>query len=91
MIKPYQVLATDYDGTLAHHGTVSAETLAAIRPAARGWKEVGLGDGSRVGGVKGVFPDIDLCDLVVAENGALLYWPNTGKSAFYPSLLPKSL
>jgi hypothetical protein len=30
MIKPYQVLATDYDGTLAHHGTVSAETLTAV-------------------------------------------------------------
>ena len=31
MIKPYQILATDYDGTLAHHGVVSLETLAAVK------------------------------------------------------------
>jgi hydroxymethylpyrimidine pyrophosphatase-like HAD family hydrolase len=30
MIKPCQALATDYDGTLAHHGMVSPETLVAI-------------------------------------------------------------
>jgi len=79
MIKPYQVLATDYDGTLAHHGTVSAETLAAIGRLRAAGKKLVLVTGRELEELKSVFPEIRLCDLVVAENGALLYWPSTGK------------
>ncbi len=77
MIKPYEVLATDYDGTLAHHGEVTAETLAAIRRMRSAGKKLVLVTGRELDELKGVFPDIALCDLVVAENGALLYWPHT--------------
>jgi phosphoglycolate phosphatase (TIGR01487 family) len=79
MIKPYQVLATDYDGTLAHHGTVSPETLTAIGRLRAAGKKLVLVTGRELEELKDVFPDIGLCDLVVAENGALLYWPNTGR------------
>ena len=77
MIKPYQVLATDYDGTLAHHGVVSRETLAAIERMRAAGKTLVLVTGRELEELKQVFPDIGLCDLVVAENGALLYWPGT--------------
>jgi phosphoglycolate phosphatase (TIGR01487 family) len=77
MIKPYQILATDYDGTLAHHGVVSPETLAAIKRLRASGKKLVLVTGRELNELKQVFPDIALCDLVVAENGALLYWPAT--------------
>jgi hydroxymethylpyrimidine pyrophosphatase-like HAD family hydrolase len=79
MIKPYQALATDYDGTLAHHGTVSGETLAAIGRLRASGKKLVLVTGRELEELKQVFPEISLCDLVIAENGALLYWPATGK------------
>src|SRR5437763_3011926 len=79
MIKPYQALATDYDGTLAHQGTVSAKTLAAIHRLRASGKKLVLVTGRRLEELKQVFPDIGLCDFVVAENGALLYWPTTGR------------
>jgi phosphoglycolate phosphatase (TIGR01487 family) len=79
MIKPYQALATDYDGTLAHHGAVSPETLAAIGRLRASGKKLVLVTGRELEELKQVFPDIGLCDLVVAENGALLYWPTTGR------------
>ncbi len=79
MIKPYQALATDYDGTLAHHGRVSAESLAAIKRLRAAGKKLLLVTGRELEELRQVFPEIGLCDLVVAENGALLYWPATGQ------------
>ena len=79
MIKPYQVLATDYDGTLAHHSVVSPETIAAVERLRAAGKKLVLVTGRELEELKGIFPQINLCDLVVAENGALLYWPKTEK------------
>lgn len=79
IIKAYQVLATDYDGTLAHHGVVSPETLGAVARLRAAGKTLVLVTGRELEELKQVFPEIGLCDLVVAENGALLYWPGTGQ------------
>jgi hydroxymethylpyrimidine pyrophosphatase-like HAD family hydrolase len=79
IIKSYQVLATDYDGTLAHHGVVSPETLDAVARLRAAGKKLVLVTGRELEELKRVFPEIGLCDLVVAENGALLYWPGTGQ------------
>jgi hydroxymethylpyrimidine pyrophosphatase-like HAD family hydrolase len=79
IIKSYQVLATDYDGTLAHHGVVSPETLDAVRRLRAAGKTLVLVTGRELEELKQVFPEIALCDLVVAENGGLLYWPGTGQ------------
>jgi hydroxymethylpyrimidine pyrophosphatase-like HAD family hydrolase len=79
IIKSYQVLATDYDGTLAHHGVVSPETLDAVARLRAAGKTLVLVTGRELEELKQVFPEIGLCDLVVAENGALLYWPATGQ------------
>jgi phosphoglycolate phosphatase (TIGR01487 family) len=79
VIKPYEVLAADYDGTLAHHGVVNPRTLAAIMRLRASGKKLVLVTGRELDELKHIFSNIDLCDLVVAENGALLYWPGTGK------------
>jgi len=73
----YFALATDYDGTLAHHGRVDAATLDALERLAATGRKLILVTGRELGDLQKVFPGISRFDLVVAENGALLYTPAT--------------
>ncbi|MBZ9797294.1 HAD-IIB family hydrolase [Mesorhizobium sp. ES1-4] len=68
-------LATDYDGTLAHDGTVSKTTLAALERFKKTGRKLLLVTGRELADLKRVFPDVGLFDKVVAENGALIYTP----------------
>ncbi len=58
---------------------VSGDTLAALKRLRASGKKLVLVTGRELEELKHVFPDIGLCDLVVAENGALLYWPANGQ------------
>jgi len=70
-------LATDFDGTLAHHETVSAETIAALqRLKTSGFKLI-LITGRELNELMGIFPELSLFDLAVMENGAMLYEPSS--------------
>lgn len=73
----YRSLATDYDGTLATDGRVTAQTLAALEQ----WRSVGrqliLITGRQLDDLQTVFTHFELFDWIVAENGALLYQPAT--------------
>ena len=71
----YLALAVDYDGTLAHHGTVSPNTVEALKQLAATGRKLILVTGRELEELLGVFAEIDLFDRVVAENGALLYRP----------------
>jgi hydroxymethylpyrimidine pyrophosphatase-like HAD family hydrolase len=73
----YQVLATDYDGTLAADGHVDAPTLAALERLLATGRRLVLVTGRELPEVLELFPQLDLCEWVVAENGALLYRPGT--------------
>ncbi len=73
----YLVLITDYDGTLATDGRVSAETIAAIERLRTSGRRAILVTGRRLDDLLAVFPDVRLFDYVVAENGALIYAPRT--------------
>lgn len=70
-------LATDYDGTLASNGAVSIETLASLQSLKKTGRKLILVTGRELPDLKQVFPDIEIFDKVVAENGALLYTPAT--------------
>lgn len=74
----YLALASDYDGTLAHDGVVAPETLAAVRRLKQSGRRFLLVTGRELPELQMVFPDFELCDLIVAENGALLFTPATG-------------
>jgi hydroxymethylpyrimidine pyrophosphatase-like HAD family hydrolase len=75
----YRALATDYDGTLAEKGRVEPATLAALqRLKSSGWLLL-LVTGRHLEDLLSVFPETGLCDLVVAENGALLFAPPDGR------------
>ncbi len=71
----YLVLCTDYDGTLAHHGRVDETTLAALEELRVSGRKLVLVTGRELPDLQKVFERLDLFDLVVAENGALIYNP----------------
>jgi hydroxymethylpyrimidine pyrophosphatase-like HAD family hydrolase len=71
----YLALATDYDGTIANDGVVDKSTLAALERLRDGARRLILVTGRDVTDLQRVMPRLDLFDLVVAENGALLYDP----------------
>src|SRR2546421_5886606 len=73
----YLALATDYDGTLAEQGTVRPETVVAVERVRKSGRRTVLVTGRELEDLKTVFDRFDLFDLVVAENGALLYRPQT--------------
>ena len=75
----YLALATDYDGTLAHDGHVSPKTIQACRRLKESGRKLILVTGRERPHLCEAFADVGLCDLVVAENGALLYWPDSGR------------
>ncbi len=75
----FVAFATDYDNTLAVHGVVSEETREAVETLKRSGRRAILVTGRELPDVQRVFPQIDLFDLVVAENGATLYDPATQK------------
>lgn len=75
----YLALASDYDGTLASDGRVFEGTLAALERLRSSGRKLILVTGRELEDLLSVFPHINCCDLVVAENGALLYNPATGE------------
>jgi HAD superfamily hydrolase (TIGR01484 family) len=75
----YHVLATDYDGTLAHNGTVSPSSVDALKRLLASGRQLVLVTGRELPELKEVFPEINLFRWVVAENGGLLYEPASTK------------
>ncbi|MBV9784601.1 MAG: HAD-IIB family hydrolase [Acidisphaera sp.] len=73
----YVVLATDYDGTVAHDGVVDEPTLAALERLRAASRRLILVTGRELPDLQRVMPRLDLFDFVVVENGALLYRPET--------------
>ena len=75
----FLALATDYDGTLASDGVVGARTVDALRRLKESGRRLVLVTGRELPDLQRVFPELDLCDLAVVENGAVLYEPATGR------------
>jgi HAD superfamily hydrolase (TIGR01484 family) len=73
----YLALCTDYDGTIAHHGRVDKPTLAALEEFRASGRRLVLVTGREIPDLLTVFDRLDLFELVVAENGALIYRPAT--------------
>ena len=71
----YLALACDYDGTLATHGRVERKTLAALERVLGSGRKLILVTGRELKDLFEVFPQVNLFDYVVAENGAVLYQP----------------
>jgi hydroxymethylpyrimidine pyrophosphatase-like HAD family hydrolase len=70
-------LASDYDGTLAHNCIVDEATIRAAERLLHSGRRLILVTGREIPDLQTVFPRLDLCERVVAENGAVLYNPAT--------------
>ena len=69
----YFALACDYDGTLAEHGQVTDATVEALERLRKSGRRLLLVSGRQLDDLISVFPQIHLFDVVVAENGAVLW------------------
>ena len=81
----FRALALDYDGTIAWHGEVDEPTVAALQRVKDSGRKLLLVTGREVPELLQVFPECSMFDLIVAENGALLYQP---QRATYELLAP---
>ena len=86
----FLALATDYDGTLAHDGVVDPDTVAAIRRLKNSGRRLILVTGRELPDLQRAFPELAGCDLIVAENGALLYEPGTGRETVLAPAPPEA-
>lgn len=71
----YHALATDYDGTLAHDGRVDEATIDALHHARGAGVHLIMVTGRELADLFNTFPQPELFEQIVAENGAVLYTP----------------
>ncbi len=72
----YLALAVDYDGTAASHDKLAESARLAIERLRTSGRRIVLVTGRRVEDLLQVCPAIAVFDLVVAENGAVVYDPS---------------
>jgi hydroxymethylpyrimidine pyrophosphatase-like HAD family hydrolase len=75
-----KALALDYDGTIAEHGTMAPEVRAAIGRAREAGLTVIIVTGRILGDLRRVCGDLSFADAIVAENGAVVAFPRSGRS-----------
>lgn len=73
----FLALAVDYDGTIAENGNVPEHVCTALASLKASGRKLLLITGRELQALKHHFTQLDLFDLVVVENGALLYDPRT--------------
>ena len=69
------ILACDLDGTLATDGKVTPETWEALRQAKAAGLILILVTGRTLNTFPADGPFAELCEAIVAENGAVVYFP----------------
>src|ERR1700759_1069526 len=75
----YHILASDYDGTIAHNERVSEATLAKLQKVKLSNRKLVLVTGREMPDLERVFPDYKVFDYLVVENGAVLIDVTAGK------------
>jgi hydroxymethylpyrimidine pyrophosphatase-like HAD family hydrolase len=73
----FLALASDYDGTLAHRGTVDLPTLAALERLLASGRRFLLVTGRELEELLDIFPHVHFCSRIVVENGAVIYHPES--------------
>lgn len=85
----YFALACDFDQTLAEMGVVSKNTLAALERLLASGRKVVLVTGRQLDDLQRIFPQLSLFERVVAENGAVLFRPQTGETKLLAEAPPQ--
>jgi hydroxymethylpyrimidine pyrophosphatase-like HAD family hydrolase len=71
----YFCLICDYDGTIAHDGRCAPSTVEALKRIRASGRRIVLATGRQLPELQKVFPEYEIFDRIIAENGALLYRP----------------
>lgn len=87
----FLAIATDYDSTLATDGYAYPPALTALRQAQAAGRKLILITGRELESLHSVFPAMTIFDLVVAENGALMYVPSTARERLLCQAAPNGL
>jgi hydroxymethylpyrimidine pyrophosphatase-like HAD family hydrolase len=73
----YTVLATDYDGTIAHDGIVDEATLGALQRARAAGLRLVMVTGRELTSLFNTFAGFAVFEKIVAENGAVVHDPQS--------------
>lgn len=76
----YGVLAVDYDGTIAEDGVLSADVRQALDVTRAAGATIVLVTGRVLSELRRVAGDLSFADAVVAENGAVITFPASGRT-----------
>jgi HAD superfamily hydrolase (TIGR01484 family) len=87
----YLALAVDFDGTIAHDGVVAAATVDALARVRTTGRRLILVTGRQLDDLVGHFPQVDLFDRVVVEDGAVVYRPETREERLLGDPPPEKL
>ncbi|MGQ3684628.1 MAG: HAD-IIB family hydrolase [Candidatus Loosdrechtia sp.] len=87
----YLALVADYDGTLASHDSMSEEAARAVERLRVSGRRVILATGRRVDDLIAICPYLRLFDLVVAENGGIVYDPASREEVRLANPPPRKL
>lgn len=77
----FSVLAIDYDGTIAEHGQLNSKVRAALADVRRHGIYVVLVTGRILRDLHKLIGDLRLFDGIVAENGAVIAFPASGRTS----------
>ena len=75
----YTAVALDFDGTIAHDSEVPRRVVEGLERLKASGRSLLLVTGRELPELLDIFPGIAVFDRVVAENGALLYRPQSGE------------
>ncbi len=70
-----RAFATDFDGTLAHHGIVPEAALTSLLRLKTAGVKMLMVTGREIEDLARIFARMDVFDMIVAENGGVLYTP----------------
>ncbi len=87
----YLALVTDYDGTLAYAGVARDSTIEALKALRESGRFLIMVTGRLLEDLRRVFPQVELFDAIVAENGAVLYDPAKQEEVILTAAPPSEL
>jgi hypothetical protein len=86
----YLALVTDYDDTVASEGRMAPFAVAAVERLRASGRRAILVTGRRLDHLRAACPHHDLFDYVVAENGAVVYAPQTRETTLLGKRPPQA-
>lgn len=86
----YQVLATDYDDTLATSGRIAPEVVEGLKRLRAAGRRIILVTGRELDDLLNVCSEIQLFERVVGENGGVLFRPSNGETVLLADAPPRA-